>query len=75
VSDITPERLAEITADRDAALSKIAAIAHDGGLLGNNGSSALTSIRRLSVPYWDKTGTEQDRAIRARAALHPEANS
>jgi hypothetical protein len=35
-------------------LKEIAEIAHNGGLCGLNEADALTSIRRLTLPYWDK---------------------
>jgi hypothetical protein len=38
----------------DEAMRKVAAIAHSGGLLGLEEGEALTAIRRLSLPYWQK---------------------
>lgn len=36
------------------AMRKVAAIAHSGGLIGLDEDEALTAIRRLSLPYWQK---------------------
>ena len=38
----------------DGAMRKVAAIAHSGGLIGMSPHDALTTIRRLSLPYWGK---------------------
>lgn len=39
-------------------LRHIAVISHSGGLAGLSESDALTTIRRLSIPHWDKTANQ-----------------
>lgn len=39
-------------------LGHIAAVAHQGGLAGHDSITALACVRQLTLPYWDKTGTQ-----------------
>lgn len=47
-----------------ARLAEVAAVAHDGGLRGMSEADALISIRRLTLPHWNKAGSEIDRRER-----------
>jgi len=51
------------------ALRAIADIAHAGGFARLSESDALTAIRRLSLPYWNTTGTDTVMRRRVEIAL------
>lgn len=50
-------------------LAEVAAIANDGGLCGMSEADALVAIRRLTLPYWNKSGSEVERAGRVTASV------
>ncbi len=51
--------------DPSRALAHIARIAHQGGLVGLSQDEALGLIRRLTVPYWDKSGVGAKERVQA----------
>lgn len=55
----------------ERAMRKVAAIAHSGGLIGMNPHDALTTIRRLSLPYWGKE--EKPEQVHATLVQQPAA--
>ena len=61
--------LAQQPAAVDGAMHKVAAIAHSGGLIGMSPHDALTTIRRLSLPYWGKE--EKPEQVHATLAAQP----
>lgn len=50
-------------------LCHIANIEHCGGLIGITPMVAGNLIRRLTIPYWDKSGTDYDFRNRVQAAI------
>ena len=56
--------LAHDNQELKARLAEAAAIANDGGLLGMSEADALVAIRRLTLPYWNKSGSEVERKRR-----------
>ncbi len=62
-----PEAAAELIRLHEV-LQSISVIAHCGGLTGMSEGDALTEIRKISLPYWNKDSSiEQDRAAIAKA--------
>lgn len=47
-----------------ARLAEVASIAHDGGLRGMSEADALVTIRRLTLPHWNKSGGNAERVVR-----------
>ena len=61
-----------LTAQRDAlleALHHTAAIAHNGGLQGMNEWQALVAVRKLTLPYFVRSGSIAETHDRVRAAI------
>lgn len=42
------------TGSAEDALKRIANIAHHGGLMGMDAFTAVTEIRKISLPWWDR---------------------
>lgn len=57
---------------KDAVLSKVASIAHAGGLVGLSEHEALVAIRRLTLGHYDRTETMEQATASVRAALSGE---
>ena len=53
----------------EATLKRVAALAHSGGLVGLDEAQTPQAIRRLSLPFWSATGTEDDLRARAQDAI------
>lgn len=53
-------------ARKDAAM--VADIAHSGGMAGHSESSALATIRRLTLPAWNPHGTTDEHRERVKEA-------
>ena len=47
----------------------VAALAHSSGLIGLDERQTLEAIRRLSLPFWNAAGTEDDLKARAENAI------
>lgn len=58
-----------LLAQRDARITNIARIAHDGGLVGLDPYEALDLVRAMSVEHWDRGGSLDDRKGRLSAAI------
>jgi len=56
-------------ADIAARLAQVADLAHSGGLANLSEADALVAIRRLTLPQWDRSGSEQELRGRVTAAL------
>lgn len=71
VAHITAENKS-LEAQRDAlldALHHTAAIAHNGGLQGMNEWQALVAVRKLTLPYFVRSGSIAETHDRVRAAI------
>jgi hypothetical protein len=60
---------AEPLTDERAVLRHVATLAHEGGLSKLNEHGVMCEIRRLSMPYWDDSGTYDTAVARVNAAL------
>ena len=61
-------QIAALTAERDA-LQHIAAIAHNGGLVGLSEASALAHIRGLTLLVFNRTETPEQASAAVRKAI------
>lgn len=52
-----------------ARLAEVAAIAHDGGLHTSDQWETMVAIRRLTLPHWNKAGSEVERKVRVAVAF------
>lgn len=53
----------------EARLAEVAALAHDGGLHTSDQWEVLCAIRRLTLPHWNKSGSEVERKVRVAIAF------
>jgi hypothetical protein len=66
-----PRRFAEVTAHQPEAglLAQIADVAHCGGLADLSERDALITVRRLTLPHWNRSGGQDEMRQRVGSAL------